>query len=211
VLESRVVEGHVLLLDDMHDGMVLTSVAGYPLTIQRDPFRVNNARMSLPQTNSRYKNGVVHFALEYSNPPVPWISKSLFDVLVETNNLRNGDLSKFIALIDATPDIKNQLQEGRKGEATTLFCPTNAALLSTFEPDNNTQFLQHHIVSGNFAKRCWWTTTCETEPRLESQAGSFLEINVTTDVVTIHDDVSIIQEDIFFNYGVLHVVDKSLP
>ena len=46
-LEGLTVRGQAIALHDMYDGMVLTTMAGYPLTIQLNPFRVNNSSMSM--------------------------------------------------------------------------------------------------------------------------------------------------------------------
>jgi uncharacterized surface protein with fasciclin (FAS1) repeats len=222
-LEGYVVAGQAVRLADMYDGMVLTSMAGYPLTIQLDPFRVNNVSISA-ERNLLFKNGVKHNFEEYPNPIVPWIGKSMLDVLFETNNRRNGDLSSFMALIDASPDLKDQLQTPTGTvKATTLFVPTNDALSSTStlnqsllaDPTFLERFLLNHVVTGNFARSCWWliptgSVVSDTELRLESQAGYVLELNIGS-VVIINGTSTIIQEDVFSEQGIIHVVDKALP
>ena len=66
--------------------------------------------------------------------PVPWEGKSNFDILVATNEKRNGDLSVFISLLNASTGLNSHLQlhEGDL-QATTIFAPTNAAL-AAFDP-----------------------------------------------------------------------------
>ena len=109
-LEGLTIKDQSIGLDDMYDGMVLTTMAGYPLTIQLDPFRVNNVSMSMQESNLYYKNGVIHTFLDYPDPIVPWFGKSSIQVLIETNIYRNGDLSGFIALVKAIPSLYAKLQ-----------------------------------------------------------------------------------------------------
>jgi uncharacterized surface protein with fasciclin (FAS1) repeats len=53
------------------------------------------------------------------------------------------------------------------------------------------------------------TKVSETELRLETQAGQVLNLTIH-DVVTINEDVTIIQADLFSQQGVLHIIDKVL-
>jgi uncharacterized surface protein with fasciclin (FAS1) repeats len=156
---------------------------------------VNNHTMATTGHDA-FKNGVVYRSFTTPNPLAPWIGKSLFDVLVETNSVLNGNLSKFIALIEASPQIKEkiELQKGST-KATTLFAPTNNALLTTLDADQmslvvtNTTlrqlFLLNHLVDGNFASLCWWITIpgynarSTTELQLETQAGQMLDFYVS--------------------------------
>jgi uncharacterized surface protein with fasciclin (FAS1) repeats len=221
ILEGYVVEDQVLAIEDMHDGMVLTSVSGYPLTIHLDPLRVNNVTVSTIQRNFYSRNGVIHTITRYPNPLMPWARKSTYEVLLETNSLRRGDLSNFIALLDASPDLKIQLEQGQGNGATTLFVPTNEALatleLTFLANATATQFfLEHHFVIGNFARRSWRAIiptanqVSDTELRLETQAGPMLELEINNDVVTINGTATIVQQDLFTIYGVMHVIDKPL-
>jgi uncharacterized surface protein with fasciclin (FAS1) repeats len=208
---------------DMYDGMVLTSLAGYPILINLNPFRMNNATLSVAERDLRYKNGIMHKLVNYPHPAVPWIGKSLYDVLLEANDERNGNLSVFKGLIDKSPDILSQLQL-QKGDtkAITLFVPTNAAQLAALEPSlilddvMRHNFLQSHIVAGNFATRCWWTIptgtiVSDTELWLESQGGQVLMLNITDkDNVTINGTVTIIGRDIFSEQGIIHIIEKPL-
>lgn len=219
VIENYIVEGPSLAVEDLYDGMILMSMSGYPLVIQLDPLRVNNVSISVVYRNYFYKNGVAHYLLQYPIPVVPYLGKSSFDVLVRTNEMRGGDLSDFIALIESSADFKFQLQL-REGDNTaiTLFVPTNGAL-STLDPsllvDPNLQnLLLNHVVSGNFVRRRWWviptgTKVSNTELLLETQGGQVLNVTIHDDV-TINGDVRIIEEDIFSEQGVIHVIDKPL-
>jgi uncharacterized surface protein with fasciclin (FAS1) repeats len=220
-MESLLVDGMVAY-EDMYDGMVLQSVAGYPLLIQLDPFRVNNNTMIPTEINIFFKNGVVHTSYQFPKPLVPWLGKSVYDVLVETNQERNLDLSTFIAMIDRYPDLKGQLQKDRALEGLTLFVPTNNAMTTVYSDlavaDDPTfllqDFLLNHLVSGNFVRRCWQiiptgTYISDTELSLETQAGQILSLEIN-DVVIINGDVTIIQEDVLSLEGVIQVIDKPL-
>jgi uncharacterized surface protein with fasciclin (FAS1) repeats len=219
VIEHYIVEGPSLAVEDLYDGMILMSMSGYPLVIQLDPLRVNNVGISESEQNYFYKNGVAHYLLQYPIPVVPYLGKSSFDVLVRTNEMRGGDLSDFIALIESSADFKFQLQL-REGDnkAITLFVPTNGAL-STLDPSllvgpDLQNLLLNHVVSGNFVRRRWWviptgTKVSDTELLLETQGGQVLNVTIHDDV-TINGDVRIIEEDIFSEQGVIHVIDKPL-
>jgi uncharacterized surface protein with fasciclin (FAS1) repeats len=225
IIEGYTVQGEALALEDLHDGMVLPSVAGYPLTVQLDPFRVNNVTISL-ERDLNYKNGILHNFDRYPVPLVHWIGKSTLDVLLETNDQRNGDLSDFIALIHELPDLKIQLKNGLP-KGMTLFVPTNDALATVVpnlltsmsqsqETTNSTlrQLVLNHVVHGNFARRCWWivptgTHVSDTELMLTSQAGQVLQLNIT-EVVTINGNVKIIHEDLYSEHGIIQIIDKPL-
>ena len=82
VFESLFVEDMVLAVDDLYEGMVLTSLSGYPIKIQVNPLRANNASFEMEGFVTQfYKNGVVHFLSKFPDPFIPWKGKSLFDVL----------------------------------------------------------------------------------------------------------------------------------
>lgn len=206
----------------MYDGIVLTSMAGHPLTIQLDPFRVNN--VTIVEQNLYYKNGIVHNFLHYPVPIVPWIGKSMIDVLLETNNLRMGDLTSFIALIDAMPDLKLQLQ-GVGSSPTTLFVPINSALSMLDselidqggqEGSNTTleQLVLNHVVNGNFVKSLWLSIPTgivinSTALELQSCSGHLLALSIKENVI-INGEAMIIQEDIFSEGGIVHIIDNLL-
>jgi uncharacterized surface protein with fasciclin (FAS1) repeats len=218
-MESLLVEGTVVR-EDMYDGMVLQSVAGSPLLIQLNPLRVNNNSIIPTEVNLFYKNGVVHTTYEFPNPLAPWYGKTVYDVLLETNQTRNGDLSTFIAIIDSYPNLKGQLQEERGVKGFTLFVPTNDGMATldasmAVSWSDLQQLSENHLVAGNFVKRCWWIIptglqVSDTELTLETQAGQILALEIINDVVVINGDVNIIQEDIFSNEGVIQVIDKPL-
>jgi uncharacterized surface protein with fasciclin (FAS1) repeats len=219
------VEGQALDVEHIYDGMVVTSMAGYPMTLQRNPFRRNNITISSTERNYICKNGVIHYALDYPKPLAPWIGKTMYDVLLETNNKRKGDLSNFIAIIDALPDMKMLLQDNSSSTATTLFVPTNNAIAlsnltwMTQDQDNNItmiqQLVQNHVVTGNFVKSCWWsiptgTKLSDNDLRLQSFSGQSLDLLIQNDSVIINGDVRIIQEDIFSEHGIVQIIDKVI-
>jgi uncharacterized surface protein with fasciclin (FAS1) repeats len=204
----------------MYDGMVLYSLSGNRLTVQRNPLRLNNASISTSVSNQEFKNGVVHALSHYPNPLVPWIEKSTFDVLLETNALNKCNLSSFIAMVEASPDFKSLLElHNGDTSATTLFVPTNDALatfdLSLLGDSNMQQLLLNHVVSGNFVRRFWegiptGAKLNDTDLVLETQTGSLLHLTITDEFVDINRHAKIISGDRFSQQGVLHVIDKVL-
>ena len=230
IMRNLAVENHVLDLGHIDDGMTVSSMAGYPLTFQLNPFRMNNINVSMTFRNVYYKNGVVHTLLEYPRPLAPWVRKTMYNVLLETNVKRNSDLSAFITIIDTLPAIMLLLQDNSSSTGTTLFVPTNDALkLSNLtwmtlqqDQDNNNnntdmmqQLVQNHIVSGNFVRSCWWTIpignmVSDNELRLVSVAGQSLDLMINHEGVTINGNVRIVEEDIFSEYGVIQIIDKVL-
>jgi uncharacterized surface protein with fasciclin (FAS1) repeats len=213
------VEGQVLEVKDMHDGMVLTSVSGYPISIQLEPyFQMNKNKMSTTQRNVHYLNGVIHSFLRYPVPVVQWIGKSMFDVLLETNILLNDDITGFMELIDASPDVKNLLLKRGDMNGKTLFIPTNAALATldsvAFDPTAVTKFLLNHIIAGNFSRRVWQlrqksANASNMELRLPSEGELELVLEINPDVI-INGGAKVIQGDIFSEDGVVHIIDQPL-
>ena len=152
----------------------------------------------------------------------------MYNVLLETNDKRNSDLSDFIAIIETLPSILQLLQDNSTITATTLFVPTNNAIaLSNLtwmtqqqQGQNNIiittamvqQLVQNHIVSGNFVRSCWWTIPTgtiisESELRLESEAGQSLDLLINDEGVIINGNVRIVEEDIFSEYGIIQIID----
>ena len=222
MLKNVAIEGYILDLEQIYNGMVVISMAGYPLTFQHNPFRLDNVSVSTNSSNKHYKNGVVHTLEEYPNPFVPWRGKSILDVLHATNNERKGDLSDFIAFIAITPDIQ-VLQEADSIIPTTLFVPTNDALaewnLTLMEQGQEysttmiQQMVQNHIVNGNFVQSDWQiiptgTQLSNNELRLDTLAGKSLDLLIDDDTLTINGDVMILQKDIFSENGIIHIINK---
>ena len=165
VLKNAVVEGQVIDLEDIHDGMVVTSMAGYPMTFLSNPFRLNNINISTTSKDIHYKNGVIHTLVNYPKPSAPWLGKTMQYILQETNDKYKGNLSDFIAFIAVTPDIQVLLQ-ANSTDATTLFVPTNDALaiwkLTLMQQGQEIdgtmiqQLVKNHVVNGNFVRSSWW-------------------------------------------------------
>jgi uncharacterized surface protein with fasciclin (FAS1) repeats len=220
-IENLGIEGQALAVEEMVDGMVVTSISGYPLLFQLHPLRMNNISLSTTVRNEFYKNGVIQTLVRYPHPLAPWIGKSTFDVLLESNVVRNGDLSHYIAMIEAIPDFKSQL-ELREGDtsATTLFVPTNDALgridpSLLAEPNAAEQLVLNHVVSGNFARRFWkgiptGTMVSDAELVLETRTGSVLNLTIADEGVTLNGHAKIVLGDRFSQQGVLHVIDGVL-
>jgi uncharacterized surface protein with fasciclin (FAS1) repeats len=213
-------------VEDMYDGMILTSLAGYSLNIQLDPFRVNNFTIHWRERDRCFRNGVIHHLQNIPNPLAPWFAKSNYDVLLETNKQRNGDLSNFIAMVNASSDLKFKLQAGPG--PTTVFVPNNEALATLLDLDTKAtlesgviiqsswlyQLMLNHLVTGNFAISAWntipaGTKVSDSEVTFVTQAGQVLELKIR-DRVTINGECVIVQEDIFSEYGIIHVIDKPL-
>ena len=219
-------EGMFFDFEDMYEEMVLTSLSGYPIKIQVNPLRANNVSFEAKGLLTQfYKNGVVHSLFKFPDPFIPWKGKSLFDVLVETNEKRQDDLSVIIDLIqNSSDDIKN-LFVLRAGDtsATTFFAPTNAAMATINLPvigiDETTllTFLEDHLVSGNFARRFWQHMPISAETSSDSGfamttlAGQVLDVKIDDMTVTINGNVTIVQGDIFCEQGIMHVIDSPLP
>jgi uncharacterized surface protein with fasciclin (FAS1) repeats len=216
--ENLFVEGQLIAIEDMYDGMVLTSLSGYPLIVQLNPLRVNNVSISPESRNEFYKNGVIHTLLEYPNPLGPWIGKSMLDVLLDTNDRRGGDLSRFLELIAASSAFQSMLElHAGDTSAITLFAPTNDAW-AALDSAVLQQLLLNHVVSGNFARRFWTdiptgTKVSDTELILETYGGQELHLQILANKhvpVTINGNVTILTGDIFSEQGILHIIDKVL-
>ena len=124
-------------------------MAGYLLRIQLDPFRMNNITIrSVPPQESHYKNGIIYSLNVYPSPIVPWIGKTIYDILQESNDLHGGGLSGFIALIDAMPALFGKLN-ATSFDATTLFVPTNEASVLCYLSHS-----QLMLLTSNFLQSC---------------------------------------------------------
>lgn len=191
---------------------------------------VNGVPIDRVERNSLYKNGYVHNLADYPGAFVEWSGKSAYNVLFETNEQRGGDLSHFIDLIDTSGSLKDVLQR-IPGEGT-LFCFTNDSLSelewsSLYDQANKVtglielsseayQLLQNHFVQGNFARNVWTdlivgTNISDTELEMETQAGEVLNIVIEPGKPMIINGWSlVIEEDLFAENGVLHVINKPL-
>ena len=164
-------------------------------------------------------NGIIYSLNVYPSPIVPWIGKTIYDILQESNDLHGGGLSGLIALIDAMPALFGKLN-ATSFDATTLFVPTNEALalldptlLNEIQGELDPaikQLVQNHVVDGNFARSCWSTTSIgsmisSTELRLKSQIGQDLNLTMNDKYVIINGNARIFQEDIFSEDGIIQI------
>jgi len=209
-LLSFTIEGIVLSADDLFDGLVLTSMARYPLEFNLNPTRVND--VTIVESTQYYRNGVMIFISGFPTPYIPWVEKSLYDILIEANIRRGGDLSTFISIVNNTVDFKKELQAHGTG-ATTLFAPTNENLSTSM--GNLTIFLNNHIAVGNVATRAWKTIPTgiilnDTHLSLETFGGTTLVLAMTQPNITINGDATIIESDLFSEFGIVHIIDKPI-
>lgn len=111
-------------------------------------------------------------------------------------------LSSFIALIATSPDLTTTLlQEGNGLAGITLFVPNKSCFLNL--PATTSSLATLSIPTGNYVS--------ETELKLETQAGQELVLEITDDLVTINETVTILQGDIFSVHRMMHVIAKPLP
>ena len=52
-MKNVAIEGHTLDLEQIYNGMVVISMAGYPLTFQHNPFRLDNVSVLTNSCNSK--------------------------------------------------------------------------------------------------------------------------------------------------------------
>ena len=225
-MKALTLQDQLIEFDSMNENeLEFTSMAGYPLRVQLNPFQVDNVTMVVDPRDQHFQNGVMHIFLECPKQLAPWIGKSMNNILQETNNLRQGDISGFISLVKAMPDLFDKL-EAKGNEGITLFVPTNDALalsdpslLEEIQGELDSQQQQivlNHVVTGNFARSCWWvasegTVMSDSALMLESQAGLILDLKINHDeAIRINGSARIIQEDIFCEQGVVQIVDKVL-
>jgi uncharacterized surface protein with fasciclin (FAS1) repeats len=230
------IEGTVLSLEDIgDDGRILTCMAGYTLQFRSNPFRLELSSENpyrvyttpiIADRTEHYKNGVIHYMPKRAEPITPWLGKSNLDVLVETNQRRGRDLSTFLSCVNASSILKEKLLSDVG--ATTIFVPTNEAFeafngvtMEDFSDDilNTTSLLYklllNHFVTGNFATRAWktiptGTKVSETKLNLGTHAGNTLTLEILDSTVTINGFATIVQQDIFSQYGIVHIIDRPL-
>ena len=169
-------------------------------------------------------NGIVHLLEKVPDPLVPWMYKSNYDILLEVNIQQNGNLSDFIAQVNASA-LKDRLMMEDDNTPITLFVPTNDAM-STIVPDDSDnisnvssssyQLLLNHVVQGNFVIRDWLRIptgkkVSETELELTTDAGNVLKVVVVAgERVRINGVVNVMKADVFSFYGVLQIIDLPL-
>jgi uncharacterized surface protein with fasciclin (FAS1) repeats len=210
--------------------MYLSSRAGIPLQfeVNESDIRIfNSVYIDTLERNMIFMNGILHNMVDFPANFPYWRGKSTYEIMLETNDQRHGDLSSFIDLIDASVDLKNKmlLLPGMY----SVFCFTNEALsgLSLFDKGNSSgvidpssdlhEALLNHFVSGVFARNVWkelliGTNTSDTElEEVVTLGGQSLNLVIEPGKhVIINGQYTVIVDDIFSVNGVLHVIDKPL-
>ena len=204
---------------DITDGLVVQSMAGYPVTFFKQPnFTIDG--MEVLKRDITYTNAVEQELAHVPNSLVPWMYRTDFDVLLEVNAQRGGDLSEFIALLKSS-NLTEQMKMEVGDRPITVFVPTNDALSTivtsdTFDAASSAhQLLLNHLVVGNFVTNSWLriptgNKISDTKLQLTTQAGNTLDVLVGDENVTINDSVRIIQKDVLSFTGVLHIIDSPL-
>ena len=198
-------------------------MAGYPVEFFKHPNFTINADV-VKAGDIRCTNGIIHDVESVPDPLVPWMYKSNYDILLEVNIQQNGNLSDFIAQVNASA-LKDRLMMEDDNTPITLFVPTNDAM-STIVPDDSDnisnvssssyQLLLNHVVQGNFVIRDWLRIptgkkVSETELELTTDAGNVLKVVVVAgERVRINGVVNVMKADVFSFYGVLQIIDLPL-
>ena len=175
-------------------------------------------------TNFLFSNGFLHNLDEFPSGLIKWLGRSSYDILLETNENQNGNLSDFVTLVEAS-GLKEILQTGPG--PVTLFVPTNNAL-ATLDPqmlvyegmiDTTSalyQLLLNHLAHGNFATRGWKINPTgiklsDTTLQLGTYANNNLYIEFGMESIMINGgQAKIVQHDILSEYGTIHVIDHPL-
>ena len=218
-----IIEGQILAYTDIQDGLVVNTMAGYPMKFLKYPnFTINGNVVLIGDI--RCTNGIAQIVDSVPDPLVPWMYKTIYEVLLEVNNQQGGNLSDFIALVNAS-ELKERLMLEDSSRPITLFVPTNEAMSTIVVQGSDMianvsspsyQLLLNHVVQGNFVRRDWFriptgTKVNETELHLTTEAGNILEVVLMADeMARINGVVNIIKEDVFSFYGVLHIIDLPL-
>jgi uncharacterized surface protein with fasciclin (FAS1) repeats len=215
----RIIEGQVLTYADITDGLVVQSMAGYPVTFFKQPnFTIDGTEVL--KRDITYTNAVEQELVHVPHSLVPWMYRTDYDVLLEVNEQRGGDLTDFIALLNSS-NLTELLTMAVGDRPITVFIPTNEALSTivtgdTLDTDSRTyQLLLNHLVVGNFVINSWLRIPTgkrisDTELQLTTQAGNVLNVLVGDKDVTINGNIRIIQKDVLSFTGVLHIIDLPL-
>ena len=160
LLLNRIIEGQALTYSDIQDGLVVNSVAGYPMKFLKHPnFTINGDVVLIGDIC--YTNGIVHLLAHVPDPLAPWMYKTIYDILLEVNNQQDGNLSDFIALLNSS-ELKKRLMLDDSSRPITLFVPTNEAMSTIVVQGSDMianvsspsyQLLLNHVVQGNFVRR----------------------------------------------------------
>ena len=215
----RIIEGKLLTSANITDGLVVQSMAGYPVTFFKQPnFTIDG--IEVLKRDITFTNAVEQELAHVPYSLVPWMYRTDYDILLEVNEQRGGDLSDFIALLNSS-NLTEQLTMEVSDQPITVFVPTNEALSTivtgdTLDTDSWThQLLLNHLVVGNFVTTSWLRNPTgknisDTELQLTTQAGNVLDVLVGDKNVTINGTIRIIQKDVLSFTGVLHIIDLPL-
>jgi len=217
-LLNRIIEGRAWSYADITEGLVLQSMAGYPVVFHKYPnFTVNGGEIA--GANIFYSNGVEHELTHVPSALVPWMYKTNYQMLLEVNEQRNGDLSDFVALVNVS-DLKETLMLEDHDKPITAFVPTNAALAAINVSASASSSVSHalllnHLIDGNLVLNSWQktgigTVVSDSELMVITKAGHPLTVEIVKGVMTLNGTAHIIQEDLFSFFGVLHVIDFPL-
>ena len=95
-LLNRIIKGQALSYSNITDGLIVNTMAGYPMTFLKYPnFTINGDVVKAGDICCT--NGIVHLLENVPDPHVPWMYKNNYDILLEVNIQQNGNLSHFIA------------------------------------------------------------------------------------------------------------------
>eukprot|EP00540_Astrosyne_radiata_P019211 CAMPEP_0116864700 /NCGR_PEP_ID=MMETSP0418-20121206/24974_1 /TAXON_ID=1158023 /ORGANISM="Astrosyne radiata, Strain 13vi08-1A" /LENGTH=163 /DNA_ID=CAMNT_0004499963 /DNA_START=20 /DNA_END=512 /DNA_ORIENTATION=+ len=148
------------------------------------------------------RNGVVHTIDGILEPD--WLRKSIYDVLVKTNETRGGDLSLFLSMLEAS---RNQVAfldalKQKDNPVTTEGVPFQ----SLFQV-----LLDNHLVLTNFVRDVELVELASTNQELTLTSTAEFPLHVVIGpVITINDEATIVQEDILSEFGVLQIIDHLL-
>ena len=226
-MESLIIEDYALGLDDIYDGLSLPSRSGdlRTFTVNRTGYFLDgDIPFAFNDTNFLFSNGFLHNLDEFPSCFIKWLGKSSYDILLETNENQNNDLSDFVTLIESS-DLKELLQTGPG--PVTLFVPTNNALASLdsqileFEGMIDTtsalyQLLLNHLAHGNLVTKFWkriptGIQLSDTTLQLGTYANNNLDIEFGMESIMINGgQAKIIQYDILSEYGTMHIINYPL-
>ena len=225
--ESLIIEEYALGLDDIYDGLSLPSRSGSlrTFTVNKTGYYLDcGIPFASSETNYLFSNGFLHNLNHFPSCLITWLGKSNYDILLETNENQNGNLSHFVKLVEAS-DMKELLQTGPG--PVTLFVPNNLAL-ATLDPQKLEfegwidatsalyQLLLNHVAHGNFATKGWEINPTgiklsATMLQLGTYANKSLDIEIDTDSFVINQgQAKIIKSDIFSEFGTMHIIDHPL-
>ena len=187
--------------------------------------------------DKQHTNGVLHSI--YTLLPRSWNGKSLWDILIEANDQRGGDLSILLSILNHTSSSSSSRLESTLtrygGGPTTLFAPTDTAFatatnLSALSIQNAMDngigsssplrvLLENHVVSVNFIAYDWrlnLAECCAVAPEelvLTTWQENQLHLRVGGDRRTTtlnYGAATTVQNGLLSEYGVVQIIDQLL-